>query len=137
MPLLGLVFGEAEKISANAGRVNEAAAFDIASLAPAAVDMRDDLRAEGHVDRTADIPVIRGGCKAADRVNMNMVGGYFARNAAVKQVDRAPDCLTAEEQYGGAAQDFDALHGQRVDRHRVVRRGIRSVDRPDAVGQDL
>src|SRR3546814_8049269 len=76
--------------------------------------MRDDLRAQRNVDRAADIAVVRRGRIAADRIDMDMVGGDFAGNAAVEHIHRAADRLAAEQEHGGAAQDFDALDGQRV-----------------------
>ena len=61
----------------------------------------------------------------------------MASTWTVEQVDRAADRLTAEQQHRGAAQDFDALDGQRVDGDRMVGGGVRRVDRSDTVGQNL
>src|SRR3546814_19973787 len=58
--------------------------------------------------------------------------GNAARNAAIEDVDRSADRLARKEQHGGAAQNLDALGGQRVDADAVVGGGRRGVDRPAA-----
>ena len=136
MPILDFMFGEVEQVAADARRIDEAAAAGVAGLAPAAIEVRDDLRAQSDVDGAADVAVVCRSRISADGVDMDMVGRHYARNPAVEQIDRSADRLAAEQQHGGAAENLDAFDGQRIDRHSMVGGRVRCIDRPDAVGQD-
>ena len=58
-----------------------------------------------------------------------------ARDAFVQRIDRAANCLSAEQQNRRATKDFDAFNGQRVDGDCMVSRCVRCVDIADAVSQ--
>ena len=55
------------------------------------------------------------------------------RNPVVVDVDDAADGLRTETERARPAHDVDLLDGKRVDRHRVVLRNVRDIDRADAV----
>ncbi len=135
MAFVGLFLGDFELFGAQRVTQHIAADAQIVALAIAAVDMRDDLRGDREVHRCAAAALVRSRAIGTDRVDMEAILRHRARDAAVEDVDRAADRLAAEQEHGGAAQHFDALRRQRLDRHGVVSRGIRDVERAEAVGQ--
>ena len=69
------------------------------------------------------------------RVDVHRLARHAPRDALVDHVDRAADRRAAVEQHRRPAQHLDPVGGQRVDRHRVVGRDVRGVDRADPVDQ--
>ena len=72
MPILDFMFGEVEQVAADARRIDEAAAAGVAGLAPAAIEVRDDLRAQSDVDGAADVAVVCRSRISADGVDMDL-----------------------------------------------------------------
>src|SRR3546814_8491299 len=95
MAFFDFMLGEVEQVAANVGGIDIAARARVAGLAPAAVEMRDDLRAQRDVDRAADIAVVGRGRITADRVAIDLVGGAFAGDAAVEHIHGPADPITA------------------------------------------
>ena len=89
-----------------------------------------------HVDRAADAALVGGRAVGADAVEMERLFRNDARDALVEHVDCAADRLASVEQDRRPMQHLDPLRRQRIDRHGVVGRSVRNVDRADAVGQD-
>ncbi|MNH29932.1 hypothetical protein D3C79_901900 [compost metagenome] len=57
-------------------------------------------------------------------------------DAVVERIDHPAYRIAAIQQGGGAADDFDALHGHRVERHGVVVGQRRRIQGADAVAQN-
>src|SRR3546814_20682736 len=78
MAFFDFMLGEVEQVAANFGGIDIAARARVAGLAPAAVEMRDDLRGQRDVARAAAIAVVGRGRISVDRVALDLVGGDFA-----------------------------------------------------------
>ena len=99
--------------------------------------MGDEILAQRKIERGGPASQIVGGVGFGEDVEMEGFVEAAGRDALVDDVDRTADGLAPVEKDRGAAQDFDALGGQRLDRDGVVGRRVRHVDRPDPVDQDL
>ena len=124
------------RLRAQRRRQNIVASVEIAGLAVAAVQMDDELVGQRHFDFARARALIGGAAIGADRVDMYRLIGHAARNAAVDHIDDAADRRRPIEQGGRPAQDFDAIGGQRIDRHGMVDRCVRHVEAADPIGQD-
>ena len=98
--------------------------------------MDDEALAERHVDRGADALVLRRGAIAGERIDVGGAFGDGARDAAVEDIDRPADGLARKEQHRRAAQNFDTIGGQRIDRHGMIGRRRRRIDRAEAIDKD-
>ena len=76
-----------------------------------------------------------GAAVAQFTCTVNAVDGGSG-DAVVKGIDHAADGVAAVQQGGRATDDFDALNVDRVQRHGVIVRQRRGIQRPDAVAQD-
>ena len=124
------------RLRAQRGRQDIAAGVEIAGLAIGAVQMNHELVGQRHFDFARARAFIGGATIGADRVDMDRFVGHAARDAAVDHIDDAADRRRSVEQRRGAAQDFDAIGGQRIDRNGMVDRCVRHVEAADPVGQD-
>jgi hypothetical protein len=98
--------------------------------------VEDEVAADRNVDRGIARALVGGAAVDGVGVDPDHIGRHPAWDPRVDDVDDAADRRGAEQQRRGAAQHFDALGGDRVDRDRMVRAGRRQVERADAVGQD-
>ena len=132
---LFLFRGIGQQIGAQRGRHDVAGNLQIAGIAIGAIDVEDEAVADRRVDRSAEIVFVVDGVVTGQPVEVDGFVGHAARDALVDDVDGAADRLAAVKQHGRAAQHFDTLGSQRVDADRVIVRGVRGVDRADAVDQ--
>src|SRR3546814_20369139 len=89
MAFFDFMLGKVEQVAANVGGMDIAARARVTRLAPAAIEVRDDLRAQRDVDRAADVAVAGRGRIAAARVDMDMAGGDFAGGEGFANIPRA------------------------------------------------
>ncbi len=129
---------------------HEAADAEIIELRIGAVGVGDEMAAERHVEGNIAGAFVGGAAIFRERVDADGPGRHAARDARVDHVDDAADRRGAEQQGRRAAQDFNSLRGQRVDRHLVVgsdedrssvpipstRMRTRSPDRPRRIGRE-
>ena len=95
--------------------------------------MQDQHVANWHVERRAAGAKVGRAVDSGEGIEMVAFVGNARRNALVDHVHRAADRLTAVQQHGGAAQDLDTLGCERIDRRRMVDRGVRNIRRSDPI----
>ena len=101
------------------------------------VEMGYEASAQRYVDRRTGFTQVTGRVRAHDGVDVHCLVRDAARDALVDHVDCTADRLAAVKKDRRPAQHFDAFGGQRIDRNRVVGRGIGNVDSADPVDQHL
>ena len=127
-----------QQVGAQFGRHGEAGDLEVVGLAPRTVGVEDEAAvAQTRIERAAEFTQVSGGIRTGQDIHVDRFARQTQRNSLVDDIDRAADRLAAEQQHGGAAQNLDALGGESIDRNGVVIRGIRRVDRTDAVDQHL
>ena len=67
------------------------------------------------------------------RASASGAAGLRGKDAMVDHVDDTADGVAAVEKGGGAADDFDAIDEQRIERGRVIRAGGGGIDRANPV----
>ncbi len=118
------------------GREREAADAHIVAGQIAAIDMQHEVACRLHIGGNREAALGRGRTEAGNGVDpRHAIFRQAARDTRVDDVDDAADRRRPEQQRGRPAQHFDALRQQRVNGHGMVNRGIRYVDRTDAIGQ--
>ncbi len=108
-------------------RARKARNFDVLRLALESIQMHDD-RPEAKFNHACAGALLIGRAEAAFHSPLDWPRKLFAGNAIVDHVHGATDGVGPVKKGGGAAHDFDALDGQRLDRDGVIRADVRGID---------
>ena len=109
----------------------------IIGISITAIDMEHDALTHGQVNGSPSTGQIACRIRGDYRIKMNGFIRNPARYAFVDHIDSAADRLTAKQQNRRSAQNFDPLSCQRLDRGRVVGRGIGHISCAQTVDQYL
>jgi len=79
--------------------------------------------------------LIGGAAIGADATQPEAIFRHASRDARIDDVDDTAQRRRTEQQRAWPPQNLDPVGEQRIDRHRMIDRGVRHVDRANTVSQ--